>query len=143
MKWPKSEENLEKLGGPPDGVPPIAKVWLCHCSNQTIFHRHHHSPDRNVETQSNLLHLHSHKRHKSWGQNMKAIKVSQTRRNAQPRAGETHPQTKRKIKAKLRKITHRHSFRENLRTRLVVSSAGNAVLASCQLRHATSPSSDS
>ena len=36
MKWPKSEEKieiggLEKLGGPPDGVPPIANVWLRHC----------------------------------------------------------------------------------------------------------------
>ena len=41
MKWPKSVEKieigggeLEKLGGPPDGVPPpplIANVWLRHC----------------------------------------------------------------------------------------------------------------
>ena len=37
MKWPKSEEKIkigrgapEKLGGPPEGVPPIAKVWLRH-----------------------------------------------------------------------------------------------------------------
>ena len=39
MKWPKSEEKieivegaLEKLRDPPDGVPPIADVWLRHCS---------------------------------------------------------------------------------------------------------------
>ena len=40
MKWPKSEEKvenggggLEKLGGPPGGVPPppLANIWLRHC----------------------------------------------------------------------------------------------------------------
>ena len=38
MKWSKSEEKfeimgaLEKLGGPADGVSPIANVWLRHCA---------------------------------------------------------------------------------------------------------------